>query len=52
MTKENIDFKEMEDKWQKFWESEGIYRADLKKKKIYSVVSRILLCGLEECWRR
>ena len=37
MTKENIDFKEMEDKWQKFWESEGIYRADLKKKKIYSV---------------
>src|SRR3989339_903261 len=37
MTKENIDFKEMEDKWQKFWESEGIYRADLKKKKIYSI---------------
>ena len=37
MAKGNIDFKEMEDKWQKFWESEGIYRADLKKKKIYSV---------------
>ena len=35
--KNNLDFEAIEKKWRAFWESEGIYRADLKSKKIYSI---------------
>ncbi|MEK6833283.1 MAG: valine--tRNA ligase [Nanoarchaeota archaeon] len=33
----NIDFKEIENKWKKFWEKEKIFKADLSKKEIYSI---------------
>jgi len=37
MAKGKLDFKEVEEKIRKFWEKQKIYKADLKKKKIYSV---------------
>ena len=38
MTKNQIDFKAIEEKWQKYWEKEKIYKFDNKsKKKIYSI---------------
>lgn len=32
-----FDFKEIENKWKTYWEKEKIFRADLSKKKIYSI---------------
>jgi valyl-tRNA synthetase len=38
MDKNKINFKEIEEKWKKFWETEKIYKFDFKgKKKIYSI---------------
>ncbi len=37
MGKQNFDFKSMENKWKTFWEKEGIFKTDLKKKISYSV---------------
>ena len=38
MAGEQINFKETEEKWKKFWEKEGIYKFDSKsRKKIYSI---------------
>ncbi len=38
MVKNKIDFKEIEEKWKKFWEKEKIYRFDASsKKKIFSI---------------
>lgn len=34
----NLDFKEMEEKWQKYWEEEKIFRAkNLSGKEIFSI---------------
>jgi len=32
-----FDFKEIENKWKTYWEKEKIFKADLSKKKIYSI---------------
>lgn len=37
MVDSKFNFKEIENNWKLFWEKEGIFRADLKKKEIYSV---------------
>lgn len=38
MAKNNIDFKEIEERWKKFWEKEEIYKFNPKSKKpIYSI---------------
>ncbi|MFH1801615.1 MAG: valine--tRNA ligase [archaeon] len=38
MAGENFDFKQIEEKWKKFWEKENIYKFDSKsRKKIFSV---------------
>ncbi len=38
MAKNNIDFKEIEEKWKGFWEKEEIYKFNVaSKKKIYSI---------------
>ena len=37
MADSKFDFKKIEDKWKDFWEKEKIFKADLKKKEIYSV---------------
>ncbi len=38
MSKNNIDFRQIEEKWRKFWEKEGIYKFNPNsKKKIYSI---------------
>ncbi len=37
MAKDKFDFKAVEEKWKKFWEKEGIFKTDFKKKISYSV---------------
>lgn len=37
MANSKLDFKEIENKWKTFWEKEKIFKADLSKKKIYSI---------------
>jgi valyl-tRNA synthetase len=37
MAKNKYDFNVVEEKWKKYWEKEGIYKADFKNKKVYSV---------------
>ncbi|MFH1787432.1 MAG: valine--tRNA ligase [archaeon] len=38
MSKNNFDFKAIEDKWRKYWEKEKIYQFDINsKEKVYSV---------------
>jgi len=37
MAGSKFDFKEVENKWKKYWEKENIFKADLSKKEIYSI---------------
>ncbi|MFH1503734.1 MAG: valine--tRNA ligase [Candidatus Diapherotrites archaeon] len=37
MVGSKFNFKEIENKWKEFWEKEGIFKADLSKKEIYSI---------------
>jgi valyl-tRNA synthetase len=37
MVSSSFNFKEVEEKWKKYWEKEGIFKADFSKKKIYSI---------------
>ena len=37
MAVSNFNFKEIEEKWKRFWEKERIFKADLSKKEIYSI---------------
>ena len=37
MAKNNFDFKSVEEKWKSFWEKEGIFKTDFKKKIGFSI---------------